>query len=65
MQEGWGDESSNASRHSSWEEEDGGGGGGVGVWGNRGSQNNTYNSGGWGQGQGARRLNTKVCLSSS
>ncbi|CAM4320338.1 unnamed protein product [Leuciscus chuanchicus] len=60
MQEGWGDESSNASRHSSWEEEDGGGG--VGVWGNRGSQSNTYNSGGWGQGQGARRLNTKSPL---
>ncbi|XP_050959433.1 LOW QUALITY PROTEIN: trinucleotide repeat-containing gene 6B protein-like [Labeo rohita] len=55
MQEGWGDEGSNVSRHSSWEEEDGG----TGVWGSRGSQSNTYNSGGWGQGQGARRLNTK------
>ncbi|KAL0198970.1 hypothetical protein M9458_007510, partial [Cirrhinus mrigala] len=46
---------SNVSRHSSWEEEDGG----TGVWGSRGSQSNTYNSGGWGQGQGARRLNAK------
>ncbi|XP_051744960.1 trinucleotide repeat-containing gene 6B protein isoform X2 [Ctenopharyngodon idella] len=60
MQESWGDESSNASRHSSWEEDDGS----VGVWGSRGSQSNmpTYNSGGWGQGQGARRLNTKSPL---
>ncbi|XP_067310928.1 trinucleotide repeat-containing gene 6B protein isoform X2 [Pseudorasbora parva] len=57
MQESWGDESPNASRHSSWEEEDSG----VGVWGSRGSQN-TYNSGGWGQGQGSRRHNTKSPL---
>uniref|UniRef100_A0A672KLE6 Trinucleotide repeat-containing gene 6B protein-like n=1 Tax=Sinocyclocheilus grahami TaxID=75366 RepID=A0A672KLE6_SINGR len=57
MQEGWGEEGSNVSRHSSLEEEDGG----TGVWGSRGSQSNmsTYNSGGWGQGQGARRLNAK------
>ncbi len=56
MQEGWGDEGSNVSRHSSWEEEDSG----AGVWGSRGSQSNTYNSGGWGQSQGARKLNAKV-----
>ncbi|XP_026066468.1 trinucleotide repeat-containing gene 6B protein-like [Carassius auratus] len=60
MQEGWGDEGSNVSRHSSLEEEDGG----SGVWGSRGSQSNmsTYNSGGWGQGQGARRHNAKSPL---
>ncbi|XP_051988826.1 trinucleotide repeat-containing gene 6B protein-like [Xyrauchen texanus] len=60
MQEGWGDEGSNAPRHPSWEEEDGG----TGVWGSRGSQSSmsTYNSGGWGQGQGARRRGTKSPL---
>uniref|UniRef100_A0A8C1U1W9 TNRC6 PABC binding domain-containing protein n=1 Tax=Cyprinus carpio TaxID=7962 RepID=A0A8C1U1W9_CYPCA len=58
MQEGWGDEGSNVSRHSSWEEEDGG----TGVWGSRGTQSNTYSSGGWGQGQGSRRLNVKSPL---
>ncbi|XP_051569322.1 trinucleotide repeat-containing gene 6B protein-like [Myxocyprinus asiaticus] len=60
MQEGWGDEGSNASRHPSWEEEDAG----TGVWGSRGSQSSmsTYNSGGWGQGQGARRHSTKSPL---
>ncbi|XP_016298274.1 trinucleotide repeat-containing gene 6B protein-like [Sinocyclocheilus anshuiensis] len=60
MQEGWGEEGSTVSRHSSLEEE----GGGTGVWGSRGSQSNlsTYNSGGWGQGQGARRLNAKSPL---
>ncbi|XP_073713935.1 trinucleotide repeat-containing gene 6B protein [Misgurnus anguillicaudatus] len=57
MQEGWADESSPASRHSSWEEEDGG----TGVWGSRGSQSSmsTYNSGSWNQNHGGRRHSTR------
>lgn len=57
MQDGWGDEGLNTSRHSSWEEEDSG----SGMWGNR-SQDNTssISSGGWNQGQGGRRTGAKV-----
>ncbi|KAB5517567.1 hypothetical protein PHYPO_G00168640 [Pangasianodon hypophthalmus] len=56
MQDGWGDEGLNTSRHSSWEEEDSG----SGMWGNR-SQDNTssFSSGGWNQGQGGRRTGAK------
>ncbi|XP_017337318.1 trinucleotide repeat-containing gene 6B protein isoform X3 [Ictalurus punctatus] len=56
MQDGWGDEGLNTSRHSSWEEEDSG----SGMWGNR-SQDNTssISSGGWNQGQGGRRTGAK------
>ncbi|XP_066530193.1 trinucleotide repeat-containing gene 6B protein-like [Hoplias malabaricus] len=51
MQDGWGDEGSNNSRHSSWEEEDSG----PGMWGSRGSQGSSSFAGGWGQGQGGKR----------
>ncbi|XP_060760116.1 trinucleotide repeat-containing gene 6B protein-like isoform X3 [Neoarius graeffei] len=59
MQDSWGDESLNNSRHSSWEEEDSG----SGMWGNR-SQDNTssFSSGGWNQGQGGRRTGAKGTL---
>ncbi|KAG9279148.1 trinucleotide repeat-containing gene 6B protein-like [Astyanax mexicanus] len=53
MQEGWGDEGSNSSRHSSWEEEDSG----PGVWGGRGPQGgSSFTAGGWNQGQGGKRI---------
>ncbi|KAG9338823.1 hypothetical protein JZ751_025260 [Albula glossodonta] len=62
MQEGWGEGegSVSASRHSSWEEEEEG----AGVWSSTGSQgsSSSYNSGGWGQGHGGKKGNSKGAL---
>ncbi|XP_053346473.1 trinucleotide repeat-containing gene 6B protein-like [Clarias gariepinus] len=56
MQDGWGDEGLNTSRHSSWEEDDGG----PGMWGNRSQENtSSFSSGGWNQGQSCRRTAAK------
>ncbi|KAG7326075.1 hypothetical protein KOW79_011000 [Hemibagrus wyckioides] len=59
MQDGWGEEGINTSRHSSWEEEDSG----SGMWGNRPQDNtSSFSSGVWNQGQGGRRTGAKGSL---
>lgn len=62
MQEGWGEgeTSVSASRHSSWEEEEEP----TTVWNSTSSQgsSSSYNSGGWGQGHGGKKGNSKVCV---